>query len=87
LIGCVTNRTSQPIDLVSIGYQAGTGSNSDVGGLNLPNSVVQPGQTVPFTSKFTLPSEVTDVSINTVYWQPAGQTTSQEAATSVNLNR
>jgi hypothetical protein len=87
LIGCVTNRTSQPIDLVSVGYQTGAGNNLAVGGLNLPNSIVQPGQTVPFTSKFTLPSEVTGLSINTVYWQPAGQTTSQEAPTSVNLNR
>jgi hypothetical protein len=87
LIGCLTNRTQQPVDIVSIGYRSGTASTPVVGGLNLANSVIQPGQTVPFTSKFTLPSETTGVSINTVYWQPAGQTTSQEANTSINLNR
>jgi hypothetical protein len=87
LIGCVTNRTAQPVDLVSIGYRSGSGNNSVVGGLNLPNNLVQPGQTVPFTSKFTLPSETTDVDIETVYWQPAGQGSSREAATSINLNR
>lgn len=87
LSGCLTNRTPQPIDIVSIGYRSGTGSAPTIGGLNFSNGIIQPGQTVPFTSKFTLPSDTTDVAINTVYWQPAGQTTSKEANTSIDLNR
>jgi len=87
LMGCLTNRTQQPVDIVSIGYRSGTANSSTVGGLNLSNGVIQPGQTVPFTSKFTLPSDTTDVAIDTVYWQPAGQSTSREASTSVNLSR
>ncbi|GAB4384037.1 MAG: hypothetical protein Kow00121_46970 [Elainellaceae cyanobacterium] len=87
LVGCVTNRTQQPIDIVSVLYQSGSGNNTTVGGLNLPDNLIQPGQSVSFSSKFTLPSDTNSIAINTIYWQPAGTTTSQETRTSIVLNR
>lgn len=86
LVGCVTNRTQRPIDIVSVLYRTGGNNNSAVGGLNFDN-VVQPGQTVSFSSKFTLPSDTNNVAIDTIYWQPSGTATSQEARTSISLNR
>lgn len=85
LVGCVTNRTQQPIDIVSVNYRAG--SSATLGGLSFPDNVIQPGQTVPFSSKFTLPSDITNVNVETIYWQPSGASASQEASTSIQLNR
>jgi hypothetical protein len=86
LVGCVTNRTEQAIDIVSLGYRAG-GGGAAVGGLNIPENLIQPGQTVVFTSRFTVPSDVSNVAIDSVFWQPAGTTTSEEAGTSIQVNR
>jgi hypothetical protein len=86
LVGCVTNRTEQAIDIVSVAYRSGAGGGT-VGGLAIPDNLIQPGQTVAFTSRFTVPSDVPNVAIDTVFWQPAGGATSQEAGTSIQVNR
>jgi hypothetical protein len=86
LVGCVTNRTQQAIDIVSVAYRSGGGGGT-VGGLNIPDNLIQPGQTVVFTSRFTVPSEVSNMAIDTVFWQPAGTTASEEAGTSIQVNR
>lgn len=86
LVGCVTNQTQQAIDIVSVAYRSGAGG-STVGGLNIPDNLIQPGQTVAFTSRFTVPSDVSNVAIDSVFWQPAGTTASEEAGTSIQVNR
>lgn len=87
VVGCVTNRSQRPLDLVSVAYRTGAAASPTVGGLNFADSVIEPGQTVAFTSNFTLPSDINRVNIDTLYWQTAGAATSQEARTSIVLNR
>lgn len=88
--GCLTNNTEQPISIVSITYGVSSAGNPNavdrgVGGLNF--SGLEPGQTVPFRSKFALTPEITSVTIGTLYWQPIGVAASQEVEESLVINR
>ncbi len=85
-LGCITNHTDQIIDTVQITYATSADPAATAqGALNLRN--LAPGQTIPFSSNFTLNPGTTDVTITNITWTVSGATEPQALNTSLSVSQ
>lgn len=89
LVGCITNRSAQPLTHVAVTYQVTSTQDAQFfeGGFSyLETAPLKPGETVPFRGEFTFSSSANQLRLNAVYWQLSGQSEMQGTATSKMLN-
>jgi hypothetical protein len=90
VVGCISNHTGRAITNVSIVYR-GT-SAADPSLFQAANATIyvdriEPGQTIPFRSDFTIHPQVTSVSIESITWQSPDASEPQTSPIAVNINR
>jgi hypothetical protein len=90
VVGCISNHTGRAITNVSIVYR-GT-STADPSLFQAANATIyvdriEPGQTIPFRSDFTIHPQVTSVSIESITWQSSDASEPQTSPIAVNINR
>ncbi|MBE9177749.1 hypothetical protein IQ268_04035 [Oculatella sp. LEGE 06141] len=90
IIGCVTNHTNQTIEALNVSYNGASAENPEllterIDRINF--STLNPRQTVPFRSNFTIPAEATSVTLDALYWTPPNASQPEEIQASVVLNR
>lgn len=89
IVGCITNHTEQPIAAINVAYKGGTpeadAAPEATGKLNFAQ--LNPKQTVPFKSEFTLLPAIKDVTIASISWTPAGETEAKQLPTSISVVR
>ncbi|XQQ05295.1 MAG: hypothetical protein EDM05_64765 [Leptolyngbya sp. IPPAS B-1204] len=92
LVGCITNHTEQPIAAVDVAYSSSATDNPDneatteaSGKLNF--SKLDPKQTVPFKSAFTIAPNIGKVTIASISWTGTGTNAAQQLPVSVSVER
>ncbi len=68
IIGCITNHTDQPITAVDLAYSSGTTEATG----KLSFGQLEPKQTIPFRSEFTVLPEAKELAIAELSWTAAG---------------
>jgi hypothetical protein len=84
LIGCITNHTEKPIAAVDVAY---SGPTVPAATGKLTFTALEPRQTVPFKSEFTLAPEVKDLTIANISWTVAGSNEAQKLPATINITR
>lgn len=90
IAGCVTNHTSQPISNVSLSYIASSteAGSSPTGRLvGILSSPLQPQQTIPFQISGDLPTTVSTVNVESIFWTPEGSNEPQRLSSAISLTR
>ncbi|MBF2077438.1 MAG: hypothetical protein IGR76_02685 [Synechococcales cyanobacterium T60_A2020_003] len=85
-VGCLTNHTDLPINAVSVVYQQTSPSAPDAATKKLGRldvAVIQPGETQPFRSDFTLAADVKDATIQSIVWSSPTMSEPQKAEVQV----
>ncbi|NJO79960.1 MAG: hypothetical protein HC827_16550 [Cyanobacteria bacterium RM1_2_2] len=103
IVGCITNHTEQSIASVNVVYNSsssatnsssGSNSGSDnaaeatteaTGNLNFGQ--LDPKQTVPFKSAFTVTPQVTKLNIAAISWTAAGTSEAKQLPATINITR
>ncbi|NJO75521.1 MAG: hypothetical protein HC833_18190 [Leptolyngbyaceae cyanobacterium RM1_406_9] len=90
VVGCITNHSDQTVSDVSVSYRGGSAENPNLfqgGYSSLGISALEPGETVPFRSSFTINPEVTTVNVEEVFWTPEGASEPQQIEAPLTLER
>jgi hypothetical protein len=90
VVGCVTNHSDQTVSDVSVSYRGGSAENPNLfqgGYSSLGIAALEPGETVPFRSSFTVNPDVTTVNVEAVFWTPEGASEPQRIEAPLTLNR
>ncbi|MBD1868560.1 hypothetical protein H6F95_14850 [Cyanobacteria bacterium FACHB-471] len=90
VVGCVTNHSDQTVSDVSVSYRGGSAENPNLfqgGYSSLGVAALEPGETVPFRSSFTINPDVTTVNVEAVFWTPEGASEPQRIEAPVTLDR
>jgi hypothetical protein len=92
IIGCITNRTNQPINQVSISFQGDSTQNTEVrqtgsSPIILTTQTIQPQQTIPFRSRYTINPAVNNLQIQTISWAAPGANQPQQRSINQVLKR
>lgn len=85
-VGCLTNHTNLPINAVSVVYQQTSPSAPDAAAKKLGRldvAVIEPGETQPFRSDFTLAADVKDATIQSIVWSSPTMSEPQQAEVQV----
>jgi hypothetical protein len=93
IVGCITNHTEQPIAAIDVTYSSrlvendsGEAEPTEASG-RLNFSKLDPKQTVPFKSAFTIAPAAQEVTIASISWTAAGTSEAQQLPTSVSITR
>jgi hypothetical protein len=90
LVGCITNHTDAAIAALNVNYRGASADNPDLLSSrtdSLTTETLNPNQTVPFRSSFTLPATVSTVTIDSLVWTPSGASEPQQVQAAIELNR
>lgn len=89
IVGCITNHTEQPIASVDVAYRGNAPTENSptetTGKLNFAQ--LNPKQTVPFRSEFTVVPAVRELTIASVSWTATGETEAEQLPTSISVVR
>lgn len=85
LVGCITNHTEQPIAAVNVAYKNSNAAEATTGNLNFGQ--LDPKQTVPFKSGFTITPQVENLTIASISWTAAGTSDAKEFPATISVTR
>jgi hypothetical protein len=90
VVGCISNHTGRAVSNVSILYRGSSSTDSSLFQADTATIYVgriEPGQTVPFRSDFTIHPQLTSVSIESITWESTDSSEPQTNAIAVNFSR
>lgn len=90
LVGCITNHTDRPISSIALGYRGSSTAQPTLfqaGQATINIAEVKPGQTLIFRATLPLHEAMSNVKIESVSWNIAGQTEPQSIVAAVDLVR
>lgn len=90
LVGCISNHTNQTITQISIAYKGNSTQSPSLfqaGNEGINITKLEPGQTLPFRSRFSINPLINSVSVQSIFWTPQGTAQPQSVSTSVEITR
>ncbi|HEY9621850.1 MAG TPA: hypothetical protein V6C78_15950 [Crinalium sp.] len=90
VVGCITNKSNQAIASATIVFAGTSTRNANIaqsGTTELVFNNLQPGQSVPFRSVFTINPEVNNLKIQSISWTATGANQPQQAEINVTVTR